>query len=69
MIDRITLNTPMFGLIFYYSQWLFLISFILGFLIALFKSPSNNIEPESIDALDAEEEAGLLDGHNHSQNH
>jgi LMBR1 domain-containing protein 1 len=69
LIDRITLNTPMFGLIFYYSQWLFLISFILGFLIALFKSPSNNIEPESIDALDAEEEAGLLDGHNHLQNH
>ncbi|KAL9548159.1 hypothetical protein PS6_006757 [Mucor atramentarius] len=63
LIDRITLNTPLFGLIFYYSQWLFLISFILGFLIALFKAPGNNVEPESADALDAEEEAGLLDGH------
>ncbi|KAL0138700.1 hypothetical protein V8B55DRAFT_1517051 [Mucor lusitanicus] len=63
LIDRITLNTPIFGLIFYYSQWLFLISFVFGFLIALFKAPSNNSEPESADALDAEEEAGLLDGH------
>ncbi|CEP13189.1 hypothetical protein [Parasitella parasitica] len=72
LIDRITLNTPMFGLIFYYSQWLFLISFTLGFLIALFKAPSNNAEPESVDALDAEEESGLLDGnhqHHRQQQH
>lgn len=64
LIDRITLNTPLFGLIFYYSQWIFLLSVLLGFIISLFKSPIsqdtiiNEIEASEIEA----EEQGLLDG-------
>jgi LMBR1 domain-containing protein 1 len=62
LIDRITLNTPTFGLLFYYSQWVFLVSFALGFVISLFRPATNNVDAESPDALNAEEEAGLLDG-------
>lgn len=58
LLDRITLNTPFFGLIFYYSQWIFLGAFILGFLVALFRSPKDWERQE-------EEERGLLDGHDH----
>ncbi|KAI8088321.1 putative lysosomal cobalamin transporter [Thamnidium elegans] len=54
LIDRITLNTPIFGFIFYYSQWAFLVTFTFGFLISLFKSPTYESR---------EEEEGLLDGH------
>ncbi|ORE15936.1 hypothetical protein BCV71DRAFT_25187 [Rhizopus microsporus] len=58
IIDRITLNTPIFGLILYYAQWIFLVTFILGFFIALFRSPQH----------ENEEEEGLLDhDHRHRQ--
>ncbi|KAI8078166.1 uncharacterized protein B0P05DRAFT_542805 [Gilbertella persicaria] len=67
LIDRITLNTPLFGLILYYSQWAFLISFMFGFIIALFKSPyyysEHVFEEEIVEDEEEEEQAGLLDGH------
>ncbi|KAI9254738.1 hypothetical protein EDC94DRAFT_618290 [Helicostylum pulchrum] len=56
LIDRITLNTPIFGFIFYYSQWAFLLVFTFGFLISLFKSTPTYQSSR-------EEEEGLLDGH------
>lgn len=71
LIDRITLNTPFFGLIFYYSQWIFLVSFSLGFLISLFKSP-NHHQHHHLDEEDQDihqqddEQAGLLDGRHSS---
>lgn len=49
-----TLNTPVFGYLFYYSQWAFLVSFTFGFLISLFKSPT-------YESQDSEE--ALLDNH------
>lgn len=63
LIDRITLNTPVFGLIFYYAQWLFLISFTFGFVISLFKSTKSH-DTSDIEA-EEEEHEGLLDGHHH----
>ncbi|KAI8987467.1 hypothetical protein BDF20DRAFT_815597 [Mycotypha africana] len=68
LIDRITLNTPVFGLIFYYSQWIFLLSFILGFIVALFKSPRFNQDPEEAESLlndEEEEEAEASTGRHH----
>ncbi|KAG0950790.1 hypothetical protein G6F57_000689 [Rhizopus arrhizus] len=53
LIDRIILNTPTFGFIFYYSQWLFLVTFILGFFINMFKSPQNEEEQGLLDYVDA----------------
>ncbi|KAI9494203.1 LMBR1-like membrane protein-domain-containing protein [Zychaea mexicana] len=65
LIDRIVVNTPFFGAIYYYSQWAFLVVFVLGFLVALFRRPRDNVDMESAD-VDAEQEdeeqRGLLDG-------
>ncbi|KAF7728493.1 hypothetical protein EC973_006046 [Apophysomyces ossiformis] len=60
LIDRIIVNTPFFGMLFYYSQWAFLGVFILGFVIAILRRPRNNVDAESDDLMDAEEEQGLL---------
>ncbi|CAO3665882.1 unnamed protein product [Umbelopsis vinacea] len=54
-------NTPFFGLFYYYSQWAFLTIFILGFIAALFRSPRNNVDAETDDVVDADEEQALLD--------
>lgn len=70
MIDRIIVNTPFFGVVFYYAQWAFLLVFILGFIVALFRQPRNNVDMESADveADEEEEERGLLDhGRGHTQ--
>ncbi|ORY92301.1 LMBR1-like membrane protein-domain-containing protein [Syncephalastrum racemosum] len=69
LIDRIIINTPFFGVVFYYAQWAFLVVFILGFIVALFRQPRNNVDMESADVdADEEEERGLLDhGRGHTQ--
>jgi LMBR1 domain-containing protein 1 len=61
IIDRIIINTPFFGMFFYYSQWAFLTIFVLGFVAALFKRPRNNVDDETDEHLDADEEQALLD--------
>ncbi|KAG0167916.1 hypothetical protein DFQ30_005504 [Apophysomyces sp. BC1015] len=66
LIDRIIVNTPFFGMIFYYSQWAFLATFILGFVISVVRRPRNNVDAESQDLVDAEEEQGLLDARHRS---
>ncbi|GAA5802075.1 hypothetical protein HPULCUR_007535 [Helicostylum pulchrum] len=60
MIDRIIVNTPFFGIFFYYSQWVFLVVFSIGFIISLFKRPRNNVDADLQELVDEEEE-GLLD--------
>lgn len=60
MIDRIIVNTPFFGIFFYYSQWVFLVVFIIGFVISLFRRPRNNVDADLQELVDEEEE-GLLD--------
>ncbi|CAO3656079.1 unnamed protein product [Mucor hiemalis] len=60
MIDRIIVNTPFFGIFFYYSQWVFLVVFTLGFIYSLFKQPRNNVDEDLQDLVDEEEEEGLL---------
>lgn len=61
MIDRIIVNTPFFGIFFYYSQWVFLVVFVIGFIISLFKRPRNNVDADLQELVDDEEEEGLLD--------
>lgn len=61
MIDRIIVNTPFFGIFFYYSQWVFLVVFLIGFVIALFKRPRNNVDADLQELVDDEEEEELLD--------
>lgn len=61
MIDRIIVNTPFFGIFFYYSQWVFLVVFLIGFIIALFKRPRNNVDADLQELVDDEEEEELLD--------
>ncbi|OZJ05692.1 hypothetical protein BZG36_01412 [Bifiguratus adelaidae] len=62
LINRISLNIPLFGVIFYYAQWVFIAVFSIAFLIALFKAPQASATDEDIENLmEAEEEASLLD--------
>ncbi|KAI8359987.1 hypothetical protein BD560DRAFT_405118 [Blakeslea trispora] len=61
LIDRMTINTPLFGFILYYSQWAFLASFLIGFAIAMFKSSDAYSEHHLEDQ--EEEESGLLEEH------
>lgn len=56
MIDRIIVNTPFFGIFFYYSQWVFLVTFIIGFVVALFKRPRNNVDADLQELVDEEQE-------------
>ncbi|CAO3678345.1 unnamed protein product [Rhizopus stolonifer] len=60
MIDKIIVNTPFFGLFFYYSQWVFLAIFSLGFLVSLFKRQRDNIQEDLQELVDNEEEQNLL---------
>lgn len=71
MIDRIIVNTPFFGIFFYYSQWVFLVVFSVGFVIALFKRPRNNVDDDLQELVDEEEEERdlLLDKRRRSHNY
>ncbi|KAK4509176.1 CDP-diacylglycerol--glycerol-3-phosphate 3-phosphatidyltransferase [Mucor velutinosus] len=66
MVDRVIVNTPFFGIFFYYSQWVFLGVFIIGFVVALFRGPRNNVDADLQELVDEEEE-GLLRYHHHGQ--
>ncbi|CAG8797509.1 17865_t:CDS:10 [Gigaspora margarita] len=55
-IHRITINTPFFGVVFYYSQWAFLIILALGFVYSTIR-PHSYI---SLDDYDEEEESERL---------
>ncbi|KAI8329257.1 hypothetical protein EDC96DRAFT_529615 [Choanephora cucurbitarum] len=59
LIDRIIVNTPFFGIFFYYSQWAFLAVFLIGFVISLFKRSRNNVDADLQELVDEEE--SLLD--------
>ncbi|RIB14610.1 hypothetical protein C2G38_1972971, partial [Gigaspora rosea] len=50
-IHRITINTPFFGVVFYYSQWAFLLILALGFVYS-------TIRPHSYISLDDYDEEG-----------
>ncbi|KAI8985935.1 hypothetical protein BDB01DRAFT_741934 [Pilobolus umbonatus] len=61
LIDRIPLNTPILGMIYFYSEWAFLLSFVLAFIISLFR-PIKDSSIDLEDLYDSEDEqAGLLD--------
>lgn len=56
MIDRIVINTPFFGILFYASQWVFIIVFLIGFIVSLFQRPRNNVDADLQEVVDDEEE-------------
>ncbi len=47
-------------------QWVFLGVFIIGFVVALFRGPRNNVDADLQELVDEEEE-GLLRYHHHGQ--
>ncbi|KAI9321721.1 hypothetical protein BX666DRAFT_1904973 [Dichotomocladium elegans] len=61
LIDRMIVNTPFFGIAFYYAQWAFLIVFVFGFVIALFRKPRENTHVLVSDVDEDEEQEGLLE--------
>ncbi|KAI7900291.1 LMBR1-like membrane protein-domain-containing protein [Cokeromyces recurvatus] len=71
IIDRIIVNTPFFGVFFYYSQWIFLLVFIIGFIIALFKRSRScsKIDLQELVDDDEEEEESLLDRRKQTRNY
>ncbi|KAF7726822.1 hypothetical protein EC973_008423 [Apophysomyces ossiformis] len=67
LIDRMTIQVPFFGWFFYYGQWVFIGTFILGFLLALFKPLlSHGQGQEEEEEGEEQERQGLV---NHSDNH
>ncbi|KAI8997686.1 hypothetical protein BDB01DRAFT_771978 [Pilobolus umbonatus] len=56
MIDRIIINTPFFGILFYGSQWVFMVIFVIGFFVSLFQRPRNNVDADLQELVDDEEE-------------
>jgi len=55
MIDSIIINTPFFGILFYASQWAFLAVFLIGFVVAVFQKPRNNVDVDPQECVDEEE--------------
>ncbi|KAI8060859.1 hypothetical protein BC940DRAFT_311265 [Gongronella butleri] len=60
LIDRVAIDTPVLGLIFYYLQWLFLVVFVVAGLVAVCKRPRSNADSQTADDVD-EEQQRLLD--------
>jgi len=61
LLYKITVNTPFFGVVFYCSQWAFILVFVLGFIYSSLRPPTGKIDMDELDDLMAEEEEGLLD--------
>jgi LMBR1 domain-containing protein 1 len=61
LIDRVLVDTPFLGLIFYYCQWVFIGMFLIGCVVALFRRPRSNVDgEEDEDYIEDEEQQGLL---------
>ncbi|KAI8093137.1 uncharacterized protein BX664DRAFT_329013 [Halteromyces radiatus] len=60
LIDRVLVDTPFLGFIFYWCQWAFLGMFLIGSVVAIFWRPRNNVGSGDDDYLDDEEQQGLL---------
>ncbi|RUS22140.1 hypothetical protein BC937DRAFT_90224 [Endogone sp. FLAS-F59071] len=60
LIDGVNVNTPFFGVIFYYAQWVFVGVFLISFVIALFHTPRGQADDEIEDFIEREEEQRLL---------
>ncbi|CAO3596359.1 unnamed protein product [Absidia cylindrospora] len=62
LIDRVLVDTPFLGLVFYYYQWAFIGMFLIGSMVAGFRQPRSN------DVVEDLEHQGLLSASG-SQNH
>lgn len=69
MIDRIAINAPFFGVVLYYAQWAFLVVYVIGLLVALFRKRQNNVDEETEDMDADEEQQILLRGESSRQHH
>ncbi|KAJ9648526.1 hypothetical protein H2199_001381 [Coniosporium tulheliwenetii] len=58
-INRITVNFPFFGVVFFWAQFAFLGVYLIVFLLTLFRTPKMDTEDMDAD-LEEEEEEGLL---------
>lgn len=60
LIDGVNVNTPFFGIIFYYAQWVFIGVYLISFVLALFRTPRGQADDEIEDFIEREEEQRLL---------
>ncbi|KAL1918103.1 uncharacterized protein VTP21DRAFT_3369 [Calcarisporiella thermophila] len=60
-INRISVNTPFFGMAFYYMQWIFLAVFFIAFAVVMVVSPRVMSDLEVEQEVEQEEEAALLE--------
>jgi len=50
IVNRISIRTTFFGIIFFYATWVFIACTFLAFFIAAFKAKSSNIEARDSDS-------------------
>lgn len=67
LVDRIAINAPFFGVVLYYAQWAFLVVYLIGLLMALFRKRQNNVDEETEDMNADEEQQILLRGESSRQ--
>ncbi|ORZ09214.1 hypothetical protein BCR42DRAFT_423975 [Absidia repens] len=60
LIDRVLVDTPFLGLVFYYCQWVFIGMFLIGCIVAIFRRPRSNVDGDDDEYVEDEEQQGLL---------
>jgi len=55
IINRISVRTNFFGMIYFGATWLFLLMFLIGTIVAIFKSKASNIETKEEDSDEDED--------------
>ncbi|RUS20558.1 hypothetical protein BC938DRAFT_475543 [Jimgerdemannia flammicorona] len=60
LIDRVAVNTPFFGVAFYYTHWAFIVAFLLAFIVGLCHGPHGQTDDDIEDLIEREEEQRLL---------
>lgn len=48
-VNRISVRTSFFGVVFFYATWVFLAAFFIGAIVAIFKAKPNNVESRDSD--------------------
>lgn len=49
-MNRIAIKTSFFGVIYYYATWLFIVTCLIGAVVAMIMSKSSNIEQRDSDS-------------------
>ena len=48
-VNSVTIGVPVFSIIFYFENWLFVLCFIIGFIVSIFKKPASFEEADTYD--------------------